>query len=185
MRVLGCRIDQGALMGTMLQPGTCLTKTDKGRHEIARRTGVLTAVQRRLLIVVDGQRSVNDLGAFVRVGELEDALCHLLALELVAHDGVDVLLEPAAAEGFSSPVPLEPPRAATHLDAFAQVRTEAERFVHNRLGSAGDPICEAIARCRNPLELRAMLRGVEVFVGQRLDAATTQAFARHFGSLLL
>jgi hypothetical protein len=30
-----------------------------------------------------------------------------------------------------------------------------------------------------------MLRGVEVFVGQRLDAATTQAFARHFGSLLL
>ena len=68
---------------------------------------------------------------------------------------------------------------------FADVRAEAERFVHNRLGSAGEPICEAIARCRNPQELRALLPGVEVFVGQRLDAATTQAFARHFGSLLL
>lgn len=179
------RIGRGALMGTILQPGTCLTKTEKGRQEIARRTGALTAVQRRLLILVDGHKTVNDLGAYVRVGELGGALQHLMTLELVAPDGVDVLLEPAVAEGFSNPIPLEPPRAATDPQAFAQVRIEAERFVHNRLGSAGDPICEAIARCRNPQELRAMLRGVEVFVGQRLDAATTQAFARHFGSLLL
>ena len=172
-------------MNTTLEPGTCLTKTDKGRQEIARRSGALSAVQRRLLILVDGQKTVNDLGAYVRVGELDDALQHLMALELVAPNGVDVLLEPAVAEGFSNPVPFEPPRAATDPEAFALVRAEAERFVHNRLGSAGDPICEAIVRCRNPQELRAMLRGVEVFVGQRLDSATTQAFARHFGRLLL
>ncbi len=172
-------------MATTMEPGTCLAKTDKGRQEIARRTGALSAVQRRLLILVDGQKSVNDLGSYVRVGELDGALQHLVALELVAPHGVDVLLEPAVAEGFSNPMPLEPPRAATDPQAFAQVRAEAGRFVHNRLGSAGEPICEAIARCRNPQELRAMLRGVEVFVGQRLDAATTQAFARHFGSLLL
>ncbi len=172
-------------MGTTLEPGICLAKTEKGRKEIARRTGALSAVQRRLLILVDGQKTVNDLGAYVRVGELDDGLRHLMAMELVAPGGVDVFLEPAVAEGFSNPVPLEPPRAATDPDAFAQVRAEAARFVHNRLGAAGDPICDAIARCRNPQELRAMLRGVEVFVGQRLDAPTTQAFARHFGSLLL
>ncbi len=172
-------------METVLQPGTCLAKTEKGRQEIARRTGALTAVQRRLLILVDGHKTVNDLGAFVRVGELHDALHLLMALDLVFSDGVDVLLEPAVAEGFSNPLPFEPPRAATDPEAFALVRAEAAQFVQSRLGSAGDPICEAIARCRNPQELRAMLRGVEVFVGQRLDAATTQAFARHFGSLLL
>lgn len=171
-------------MAESVFPGTCLSKTELGRQEIARRTGALSAVQRRLLILVDGLKTVNDLGAFVRVGELDDALHQLLSLGLVVPDGVDLLLEPVA-EGFSHPVPLEPPRAATDPEAFALVRTEAERFVHNRLGAAGDPICEAIARCRNPQELRAMLRGVEVFVGQRLDAATTQAFARHFGGLLL
>lgn len=172
-------------MRATMEPGSCFIKTDQGRQEVARRTAALSAVQRRLLILVDGHKTVNDLGAYVRVGELDDALRHLQALQLVAPDGVDVLLEPAVAEGFSNPAPREPPRAATDPQAFAQVRTEAARFVHNRLGSAGDPICEAIARCRNPQELRAMLRGVEVFVGQRLDAATTQAFARHFGSLLL
>jgi hypothetical protein len=168
-----------------VEPGTRLIKTDKGRHEVAQRSDALTPVQRRLLILVDGQKTVNDLDAFVRVGERDGALRRLLALGMVASQGTVEPLAPAAGEGFANPVPLTPPRAATDPDIFAEVRAEAARFVHNRLGSAGEPICEAIARCRNPQELRAMLRGVEVFVGQRLDAATTQAFARHFGSLLL
>jgi hypothetical protein len=168
-----------------VEPGTRLIKTDKGRQEVAQRTDALTPVQRRLLILVDGQKTVNDLDAFVRVGERDHALRQLLALGMVASDGPVEPLAPAAGEGYANPVPLAPPRAATDPGVFAEVRAEAERFVHNRLGSSGEPICEAIARCRNPQELRAMLRGVEVFVGQRLDAATTQAFARHFGSLLL
>jgi hypothetical protein len=169
----------------VVEPGTRLIKTDKGRQEVAQRSDALTPVQRRLLILVDGQKTVNDLDAFVRVGERDGALRQLLALGMVASHGPVEPLAEAAGEGFANPVPLAPPRAATDPDLFAKVRAEAERFVHNRLGTAGEPICEAIARCRNPQELRAMLRGVEVFVGQRLDADTTQAFARHFGSLLL
>jgi hypothetical protein len=168
-----------------VEPGTRLTKTDQGRQEMAQRSGALTPVQRRLLVLVDGYKTVNDLDAFVRVGERDGALRHLLELGLVAPHGPEAELGPAAGEGFSSPTLLEPPRAATDPQVFAEVRAEAARFVHNRLGSAGEPICEAIARCRHPQELRAMLRGVEVFVGQRLDPATTQAFARHFGGLLL
>lgn len=172
-------------MTRLIESGTRLAKTDRGRQEVAQRSGALSAVQRRLLILVDGQKTVDDLGAFVRVGELDDALRHLLSADLVASQGADVVLAPAAAEGFSHPTPLKPPRAATDSQAFAQVRDEAARFVRIRLADAGEPICEAIGRCRNPQELRALLRGVEVFVGQRLDPATTQAFARHFGSLLL
>lgn len=168
-----------------MKPGTRLTKTDQGRQEIAQRSGALTPVQRRLLVLVDGHKTVNDLDAYVRVGERDGALQHLLELGLVAADGSDAELSSAAGEGFSSPASLEPPRAATDPQVFTQVRAEAARFVHNRIGSAGEPICEAITRCRNPQELRAMLRGVEIFVGQRLDPATTQAFARHFGGLLL
>ena len=99
-----------------MDPGTRFGKTDKGRQEMARRSGALSPVERRLLILIDGTRSFNDLGSFVRVGE---------------------------------------------------------------------PICSAILRCRHPQELRALLRGIEVFIGQRLDTETTRAFARHFGNLLL
>lgn len=169
----------------VMDPGIRFEKTERGRQEVARRSGALTAVQRRLLILVDGHKTVNALDAFVRVGERDDALAQLLQLGLIQAEGVAAELEPAVAEGFSHPVPLEPPRAATNEQAFAEVRAEAARFVHNRLGVAGEPICAAIARCRHPQELRALLRGVEVFVGQRLDAETTQAFARHFGRLLL
>ncbi len=168
-----------------MEPGTRLTKTHAGREEVQHRSPRLSTTERRLLILVDGHKTVNALGAFVRVGELEPALEHLLGLALIAVDGVPMLLEPAVAPGFSAPVPLEPARPATDMQAFDQVRTEVARFVHNRLGAPAEPICDAIHRCRNPQELRALLRGIEVFVGQRLDPDTTQAFARHFGSLLL
>lgn len=169
----------------MMELGTRLAKTEAGRHEVNHRSGRLSTVERRLLILVDGHKTVNDLGAFVRVGELDPALDHLVVLELVGPQGEAAPLPPPVAPGFSAPVPLEPERPATSVQAFEQTRAEVARFVHNRLGEPAEPICDAIHRCRNPQELRALLRGIEVFIGQRLDAATTQAFARHFGSLLL
>ena len=77
------------------------------------------------------------------------------------------------------------PRPATSESEYRKVRNDASRFVSERLGSAGEPICVAIDRCESPEDLRKLLRGIEIFVGQRLGAETTQAFARHFGSLLL
>ena len=168
-----------------MNPGTIPLKTDKGRHEIQERTDVLSAVQRRLLILVDGHRSVNDLGAFVRVGELDAALTYLLQFGYISAEGETVALEPPVAPGFANAVPQQPPRPATSLSEFAQVRTEASEFIRHRLGDAASPICSAVERCASPEELRRVLRGVELFVGQRLDAQTAHSFARHFGTMLL
>ena len=168
-----------------MNAGTTLTKTDKGRGEVAGRSGTLTSVQRRLLILVDGKKTVEDLGAFVRVGELMGALCHLQDLGMVALTGELVALQPPAGPGFVASRPTELARAATDPQEFTVVREEASRFVRDRLAEAGAPICAAIDRCASPHELRSVLRGIEVFVGQRLDQQTTQAFARHFGALLL
>ena len=168
-----------------MNTGTILAKTDKGRLEVAGRSGALSAVQRRLLILVDGKKSVNDLGAFIRVGELTGALYHLQDLGLITPIGELELLQPPAAPGFVSSKPAELERPATSPREFTRVRDEAALFVRERLGDAGTPICAAIDRCASPDQLRSMLRGIEVFVGQRLDQQTTQAFARHFGALLL
>ena len=168
-----------------MNAGTTLIKTDKGRAEMAGRTGALTAVQRRLLILVDGKKTVEDLGAFVRVGELTGALYHLQDLDLIAPSGEPVALRPPAGPGFVGSRPAELARPATSPREFKAVRKEASDFVRDRLGHAGGPICAAIERCTSPYELRSVLRGIEVFIGQRLDQQTTQAFARHFGALLL
>ena len=160
-------------------------KTDKGRAEIAGRSGALTALQRRVLIVIDGKKTVNDLESVVRVGELEAVLLHLLQEELIEPTEHIAPLQAPAAPGFAAAEVSEAPRAATDPAEFKKVRMQASHFVSESLGDSGEPICDAIDRCESPAELRKLLRGVEIFIGQRLNAETTQAFARHFGSLLL
>jgi len=160
-------------------------KTDKGRAEIASRSGALTVLHRRVLIVVDGKKTVNDLESVVRAGELEAVLDFLLQQGLIAStDNIAPLLAPAA-PGFAAAEAADIPRPATDPQEFIKVRGLACAFVSDNLGEAGAPICDAIDRCKSPAELRKLLRGVEIFIGQRLNAETTQAFARHFGSLLL
>lgn len=169
-----------------MNPGTIYFKTDRGRAEVTTRSGQIDAAQRRLLIMVDGKKTVNDLGAFVRAGELGDALDQLMLHALIESADVDLLLDLPAAPGFAVPgSPSETPRPATSPQEFARVRDEASQFVADRLGNAGAPICGAIDRCTSPEELRRLLRSVETFVGDRLDSETAQSFARHFGKLLV
>ncbi len=160
-------------------------KTDKGRAEIAVRSDALSPLQRRVLILVDGKKAANDLGAFVRVGELEGALAHLQATGMIAPTDAVADLQAPVAPGFAAAHATQAPRPATSLVHFQAVRAQASTFVRDSLGASGEPICEAIDRCNSPEELRKLLRGIEIFVGQRLSAETTQAFARRFGALLL
>ena len=168
-----------------MNPGVIYIKTDRGRAVVAERSGELSALQRRLLIVVDGKKTVNDLGALVRADELEGVLNVLLEHALIAPSGDVAVLQAPVAPGFAAAPVNDPPRAATNPQAFVAVREEASDFVRERLGEAGAPICDAIDRCKSPAELRKLLRGVEIFIGDRLSAETTHAFARHFGALLL
>ncbi len=160
-------------------------KTDKGRTEVADRHQGLSPVQRRLLIVVDGHKTVADLQAFVRVDELDTALLYLQHTGLIEPSNTLEGMTVPAASGFTAARPQEIPRAATSPAEFLKVRDETSRFVMEHLGASAEPICAAIDRCDNPAELRKLLRGVEIFIGQRLSAETTQTFARHFGALLL
>ena len=172
-----------------MNPQTTYTKTDKGRTEMTQRSGAVSAGQRRLLVMVDGKKTVNDLGAFVRVGELEAALDHLRL-----HGLIEATNEPAAtlvpllapaAPGFVAATAADAPRPATSPEEFGKVRQAASDFVAQRLAAAAGPICAAIDQCGSPADLRKMLRGVEIFVGDKLSAEEAQQFARHFGALLL
>ena len=152
------------------------TKTAKGRAEMAHRELGLSPVQRRLLILVDGHKATADLLAFARVDELHAALSYLQQAGLI---------EPTASMVATVSSSQEPLRAATDPAAFFKVREETARFVMDLLGVAGEPIGAAIGRCNSSAELRKLLRGVEIFISQRLGPETTQAFVRYCGALLL
>lgn len=168
-----------------MNPGTTFVKTEKGKVEMAERSGSLTVVQRRLLILIDGKRSQNDLLAFVRGGELDEALEQLQRLDLIEWTGQIADLQDPPAQGYAAAEAEQSPRPATSVPEFEKVRDEASRFVAERLGAAGEPICGAIERCHSPTELRNLFRGIEIFVRQRLNAETAHAFVLHFGALLL
>jgi hypothetical protein len=168
-----------------MNPGTTFTKSEKGKAEIATRSRGLGALQRRVLIVIDGKKTVNDLGAFVRVGELGPVLQYLLQQGLIESTAYIAPLQEPIAPGYAACEATDNPRPATSPEKFLEVRDDAAHFVFDRLGEAGAPICDAIERCNNPADLRKLLRGIEIFIGERLSAETTQAFARHFGRLLL
>ena len=148
-------------------------KTDRGRAEVADRHQGLSPVQRRLLIVVDGHKTLADLQAYVRVDELGDALEHLQQAGLVELTSNIAALQPPPAAGPTAALPERSPRAATRPAEFMTVRGETSRFVQEHLLEAGEPVCAAIERCQSPAELRKLLRGVEIFIGQRLSAETT------------
>ena len=101
--------------------GTIYFKTSQGRLEVTARSGTLDARQRRLLIMVDGKKTVNELGAFVRVGELAAALERLLAYGLIESGLQEVDLLLPVAPGFSAASPGEVPRPATSWENFARL----------------------------------------------------------------
>ena len=70
-----------------MQPGDVLAKTEKGLQEIQHRGAALTAAARRVLILVDGQRSVAEL-----------------THELAHHADVAALLDQLQALGLVRPI---------------------------------------------------------------------------------
>ena len=84
-----------------------LTKTTQGRNEIDSRTAGLSAKARRLLILVDGQRSLAELSTASGLGnDLGDLLEQLLAAGMIESPGSGTVQTPPMAG--TLPVPVSP-----------------------------------------------------------------------------
>lgn len=118
--------------------GAVFAKTAKGQEEVASRTGRLPVRARRLLILIDGKRSVADLESLVQMENLRSALG---ALE---EEGYIAL----AASPAEVPVPCAPPPDPRQEQRLQQARrlmsealrplagTGASRSLLERIGAA-------------------------------------------------
>lgn len=138
--------------------GVVFAKTPKGQAEIATKAGGLTPRQRRVLIMVDGKRSVDDLREML----LADDLQHTLGL-LEEMEYIEIASLASATGNASTPQARMPPVSAFGdlPDGIDPLRLQqARNFMTNTLnafvGALGtSSLLDRIERATGHAELRA------------------------------
>lgn len=161
-------------------------KTAKGAEEIANRSGALSLMVRRVLIMADGQRPVRELASWVRAGEIENVMNLLESQGYVQRVGgpppapstVVGALPPSPPTVAPAPVAVSAPQEDRGQQHFDDTRRRALREVSDRLGPDGDHLVQKIERCRNNEELREVVREAERLIAVFYKEVAAQDFIR-------
>lgn len=130
---------------------TIYRKTAKGQAEIETRAHRLPPRLRGALIMVDGQRSVDDLAKLVP-GDAQAALQQLL------DDGfIDVFAVLADRPPAPAPSPSPSPAPARTGPSIESTKRDAVRYINEKLGPAGEGIAIKIERAKSMAELQPLL----------------------------
>lgn len=163
------------------------TKTAKGIAEVAARGGTLSLSARRILIMVDGKRSVADLAPLARPGEVDGLIATLEAQGFIQRvQGAEAPATRPAARSLDVPTvagidvhPLETEageeRALLTLD---EAKRRAVRALTDRLGPDAEVISMRIEHARTADELRERIREAERIVAGVLGEAAVAGFLR-------
>jgi hypothetical protein len=159
----------------MLDDRLVYAKTPKGTAEINARSGDVSLAARRVLIMIDGRRTIADLAPFARPGEVVQVIQQLEAQGLV-HQTNGIAAAPLAA-----PAPEPPPEESNEDRLFASFEAAKRRAVRelaDRLGPDAEVIAVRIEHARTTDELRQRLAEAERLVAGFLGDAQAQEFAR-------
>lgn len=142
-------------------------KTPKGTAELAARSGVLSLAQRRLLILIDGVRDVDQLAVLVP-SALDEALAVLEQGDFIALLGTATAAD--TLQGASTMIP-EAEKTTVH-----EAKARAVRAINELLGPSADALAMAIEAARSGDELRPLIREAERLVTLAHGAAVAQTF---------
>lgn len=152
---------------------TIYRKTAKGQSEIETRAHRLSPRLRGALIVVDGQRTVDELSKLIP-GDAEAALQQLLA---------DGFIDIFAVLADRPPAPPPAAAAAPHHSATTPIddlKREAVRYLNDRLGPAAEGIAIRIERCSSLADLQAQLAQAAQLLRNVGGAAAADPFVARF-----
>jgi hypothetical protein len=160
----------------MIDERLVYAKTPKGAAEVTARSGGLSLAARRVLIMVDGKRTVAELAPLARPGEIATIL-EALETHGFVQPVNSAAVRAAAAEpaGAESGDELADERLVATLEA---VKRRAVRELSDRLGPDAEVMAVRIEQCRTPDELRQRLHEAERLVAGILGDAQGQEFLR-------
>ncbi len=151
---------------------TIYRKTAKGQAEIETRAHRLPPRQRGALIMVDGQRSIEDLVKLVP-GDAEATLQQLLV------DGfIDVFA--VLADRPPAPAPTPAPAPAKSGASIETTKRDAVRYLNDKLGPAGEGVAIKIERAKSMAELQPLLAQAAQVLHSFGGASTSEPFITRF-----
>jgi len=160
-------------------------KTPRGVAEVGARSAQLSMVARRVLIMMDGKRTVDDLAVLVRAGEI-DAIVTQLESEGLAEKAGEVVAATVAPRAISEPARPGTPTVAPPVPderelapiTLEEAKRRAVRELNDRLGPEADVMAMRIEACGSIDEFRERVRDAERFVTAALGAAAAQDYLR-------
>src|SRR5512135_762535 len=118
-------------------------KTPKGVAEVGARSATLSMAARRVLIMMDGKRTVDELAVLVRPGEIEAIVTQLVSEALAEKPGLDgSATAPEMPGADAPPEPAAPPTAMDERElapmTLEEAKRRAVRELNERLGPEAD-----------------------------------------------
>jgi len=166
-------------------------KTPKGTAEVAARGGALTMAARRVLIMVDGKRSLGELAAMLRANELETTVNQLESQGFIqrlsgASGGPPTVMGSARLDEPTRELPREALEVNTVSNEFderplltiEEAKRRAVRELNDRLGPEAEIMAVRLEQTRTADELRERLREAERLVAGLLGEAAAADYLR-------
>jgi hypothetical protein len=143
-------------------------KTIAGHNEFEHRHVLHRAELRRLLILIDGKKSLDVLVAYFREFEFTGLLSELFALGMI---------EPVSEDHVFCPITVQEElaaRSALKPMQFEAARRAAMHAASELLGTVARPYCANLVACQDSMTLRAVLSDIQEKLIETLgnDAAT-------------
>jgi hypothetical protein len=162
------------------------SKTPKGTAEVAARSAQLSMTARRILIMIDGKRAIDELAPLVRPGELEGIIGQLEAAGLIQRASISGALDVPTINGRDGELSFTPAGPNTGgIDeregsaiTLDEAKRRAVRELTDRLGPDAEMLAIRIEQCRTIEEFRGRVRDAERFVSLALGPAAAHDYLR-------
>jgi hypothetical protein len=158
------------------------SKTPKGVAEVAARSAQLSMTTRRVLIMVDGKRTVDDLAVLLRPGEIDAVITQLESAGLIQRNSATHAIDVPTVAGrvLETVAPTTQGGAPDEQNPMTldEAKRRAVRELTDRLGPGAESLAIRIEGCKTIEDFRERVREAERLVTAALGQAAAQDYLR-------
>ncbi len=158
------------------------SKTPKGVAEVAARSAQLSMTTRRVLIMVDGKRTIDELAVLLRPGEIDAVITQLEGAGLIQRNSATHAIDVPTVTGrmLDSVSPSTQGGVPDDQNPMTldEAKRRAVRELNDRLGPGAETQAIRIEGCKTIEDFRERVREAERLVTAALGPAAAQEYLR-------